>query len=227
MASNIVEKTLDHLITENFEYQPNPLESQNIFLQRKKNSLSEWYKNHLTDVHNGFFIFSSLQIENDNIKSLLDKFMSLDKLLEKECEGKSSKDIIKHLIEDNIFGLTEDDFKFLLEITKKADEAGNHKEATWMYQALAFIFPNHIEPWLNWGNVEFQHFFDYQNVISIYENCSQIFNHPIVYYCLAICHIKGDQIDRAKDCLQKAILLGDELGDTEIKAKAENMLKSL
>jgi tetratricopeptide (TPR) repeat protein len=226
MASNI-EKTLDHLIAENFEYQPNPLEGQDIFLQRKKNSLSEWYKSRSSDVHNGFFIFSNLQTENGNIKSLLDKFMSLDKLLEKECEGKSPEDIAKSLMEKNLFGLTEEDFKYLLEITKQADEAGNHKEATWMYQALSFIFPNHIEPWLNWGNVEFQHFFDYQNVVSIYENCAQIFNYPIVYYCLAICHIKGDEINTAKECLKKAIQLGGELGDTDTKAKAEDMLKNL
>jgi len=227
MVSKACEKMLDDMMAEIFEYKPNPIESLDLFLKRKRQIYMGWQTKNIKNVEEGLEFFSKSETENERIKGLLEKFLNLGQILDKECEGKDSKTLAQNFEELNIFGLNKEDYGYMIELTKKIYESGNYLQASRMYQAVTMLFPEKLDSWLNWGSVEYAHFFDYNSVLRIYEECLRIFKDPFVYYCMALCHIKGNELNLAKDSLEQSIKRSDEIGDTEIKEKAEKILADI
>jgi len=227
MVEQQMENILQNLTTKRFEYTPNPIESYDQFIKRKSQVIQAWHDKNIGKALEGIKLFADTANDNERVRDLPNKLSTLEQTLEKECEGKDVKAFVKHFNEHNIFGLIEEDFNYLLELATKMENDGKIHEACCMYRALTVLFPAKIDGWLNWGSMELEHFFDYNAILLIYEECLLIFDDPFVYYCIACCHIKGNEINLAKDSLEKTIKRSIEINDIETREKAEKMLAAL
>jgi tetratricopeptide (TPR) repeat protein len=209
------------------DYVPNPVETPQIFLERKKRVAESASSKDFDAVANGVIAFSITPTENNRIKELLGKFIDFD-VASIANEHDTLETIIKALTESSPFGLAPEDYDELLAISDKTWKDGDKKTAAEMYQALIYLFPQRIESWLSWAEAEIENDdFDYRKVLGIYERCSKIFNHPAVPFGIGVCQIKGNETQLAQDAFQKTIELCEKYNDNELKQKVETILASL
>lgn len=227
---NALEKLLDEGIENDAagEYVPNPLVSFEAFKQKKKIAASEGAEEFNANVFDGVMLLAVLDNNdnnNDQTFDLLQKVLELDSnpvLLEGNLET-----VAKSIGEKNIFGITDEDYERFLGLADKVYEKSMYRETSAIYQALVFLVPARLEGWLRWGQVESEHFFDYQKDVGIYKKCLKLFDHPAVHASLGICHVKGREFTLAEEEFKKAIELCDEYEAADLKQRVEGMLTQL
>lgn len=217
----IYEEFIDKQATD--KYLPNPLESYENFKKKQKVIMKENSTRLIENVMDGLVLFLLVDGSNERTASLIEKFLSL----ETNPAFQNKETLLKTMKDQNIFGLTEEDFKKFLSKSDLAYEKGFFTEASTMYQTLIFLFPTHIESWLRWGHLEYEHFFDYPKVLKIYQQCLESFDHPIVYLAMGLCHIKGQDFLQAETCFNKVVELCEHLNEPELKQQAVDMLAGI
>jgi len=228
MSNKKYDKIFDNFIEEAYknEYMPSAIEPYELFLKKKKAELTENFDERMLGVFDGIMLISMLETENEKIQNLIGKFFTFDKLA-KELENEKPEAISKKLIETNFFDLTDEDFDYLMQMGNDVLQTGRVAEAITIFQALTFLCPTRIESWLSWANTVYENQFDYQSVLTIYNECRKHFNHPVVYFCIGICHVKGNEYPKAIESLHRCIALCDQYDEIDLKANAEELLKKL
>jgi tetratricopeptide (TPR) repeat protein len=105
-------------------------------------------------------------------------------------------------------------------------DAGDHEKAIALYKSMTFVFPNRFEPWLKWGNVEYQHY-DPKAALEIFQECQSIFTHPLIDLCIARCFIEMSDFNNAKISLEKTIAGAEAANVQEIKEQAVSALDQI
>lgn len=220
------QKMYEKIINEKYgnEYRPNSLETYERFKERKKAGLEQRNLDWLDKIFEGLMLLVALD-DNQRTKDLLNKFFTLDTnpaLQDSDLEALTTT--MEH---QKVFELTDEDYSRLLDIADNMADKNRNEVAVRMYQALVFLFPGALEVWLKWGNIEYEHFFDYKKVLAIYERCLEIFDNPAVYAAMGVCHIRGKEFEHAEESFTKAIERCDKYDDQELKEIAAGMISDL
>lgn len=96
-----------------------------------------------------------------------------------------------------------------------------------MYRALTVLYPCRFESWLKIAGIVNEQHYDYTTVLNIYERCLKIDNHPIIYFAIGVCHLKGNERKLAEDNFYKALELCDKYGEQDLKEKISALLDKM
>lgn len=227
MEKEQFDKISDHFFEElcRKEYVPNLLENFNTFKEKRKIAFTTETESLINGAFNGIILFSLLEKKNERIQNLIEKFSTLGAhpaFKERDIEA-----MAEIIVKNNLFGLEDSDFDQMMHQADAVCSKSRFSEAISMYQALTILFPTRIESWLRWGNVMYQHFFDYDKLLNIYNNCQKMFNHPTINLSIAICHVKGNELEKAKEQFKKALALCDEYDEKDLKENIIPLLNEL
>jgi tetratricopeptide (TPR) repeat protein len=217
-VDNFVEKLYSR------DYIPSPLVSEKAFLSKKKHEMEDGAQKMLERAYNGIALFSLVSTDSPGINNLIANFLKErdpSKFLEK-----TEEEIRNIPTEEISYDLTESDFQILMAFSDQTYQSQAYNSAIALYQSLTVLFPLHMESWLKWGNVVYQHF-ECQDALKIFEECLTLFPHPAVYSGIGLCHIKLKNYEKAKEYFELALAKSEEIEDTEIKAEVLSLLEDL
>lgn len=215
------EGLIEKLCTE--EYKPNPLETYEAFKNKRKASLKKEVNESSDSIFNGVLLFAKMGVEHERIRWLLDQFITIqDHPVFKEGDVESLR---KQIVEENMFGLKDEDYEQLLAYAEQVKEKGEKINARDMYRTMTMIFPTGVEGWVRWAEAETELTLDPKIVLPIYDNCLILFpDEPIVHFHLGMYYLKENDLKRAEDCFKKVIELAHEQGNEELIKKLETIL---
>ncbi len=217
----------DHLIDEvcQSEYMPTPLESYETFKRKKKLSLDQETDQLIPNLIRGVMLYTLIDSGNERIGKVLEKLLDLDK--HPAMQELSLENLSKTFSEQNLFGLTPEDYVQMINTADAVCEMGRPEEAIAMYQALTVLFPTFYESWLKLADTQSKLDFDYRRILDIYDQCLKIFDNPQVYVMQGLCHVKGQELKLAEESFNKALEQCDVHNTPELKAEITTLLAEM
>lgn len=194
------------------EYVPSPLISYEAFTEQKKKLVTKSFEKMLERAKDGIADYIKLGACNSQLDQILTRFFASDQL--SMLQGKSFEELNEILSGKNLYGLEEKDLDEMLEIGDQICFNGEYERAIHLYQAVCFLFPNRLEGWIKWGNVEYQQF-ETQKSIAVFQECTEFFKHPLVYFCLGMSLAKVGDFKQAATQMEIALDICDKEGNFE------------